>query len=88
LVGGSQPQYAGFNRAMSARRSIGSLAKPATYLTALSEPERFRLNTWLADEPISVPIPGGKPWQPRNYDRGYKGRLMLVDALATSRNVP
>ncbi len=88
LVGGSQPQYAGFNRAMSACRSIGSLAKPATYLTALSEPERFRLNTWLADEPISVPIPGGKPWQPRNYDRGYKGRLMLVDALATSRNVP
>ena len=88
LVGGSQPQYAGFNRALSARRSIGSLAKPATYLTALSEPERFRLNTWLADEPISVPIPGGKPWQPRNYDRGYKGKLMLVDALATSRNIP
>lgn len=88
LVGGAQPQYAGFNRALQARRPIGSLAKPPVYLAALSNPERYQLNTWLADEAISVPIQGSKPWQPRNYDRQYRGRVMLVDALASSLNIP
>ena len=88
VVGGVQTQYAGFNRALMAKRQIGSLVKPSIYLTALSNPEQFRLNTPINNQPITINVKGSPPWQPRNYDKKYSGSVMLMDALARSLNIP
>ncbi|WP_435104014.1 penicillin-binding protein 1B [Arhodomonas sp. AD133] len=88
LVGGRDPRYAGFNRALDARRPIGSLVKPAVYLTALARPERYGLGSVLSDEPVTVQAADGRSWTPRNYDRERHGDVALWEALAHSYNVP
>jgi len=87
LVGGRNPGYAGFNRALDAVRPIGSLIKPVVYLTALSQPQHYSLVTPLADRPISLHTGDGKLWQPRNYDRRSHGSVPLYQALAKSYNL-
>lgn len=88
IIGSAEPRYPGYNRAWLTRRAIGSLAKPSTYLTALGQPDRFQLNTWLDDSPLSIKLDNGSYWQPKNYDRKFRDHVMLVDALALSLNVP
>ncbi len=86
VVGGRDARYAGFNRAVEAVRPIGSLVKPAVYLTALSRPKEYSLTTLVDDSEIRVPGPAGKVWAPKNYDRREHGRVTVEDALAHSYN--
>ncbi len=88
MVGGKRAGYDGFNRALNASRPIGSLAKPAVYLTALAQPEKYNLATTLMDKPISLKGSSGNVWTPRNYDRQFRGEVPLYSALAKSLNVP
>jgi len=87
LVGGRRAAYAGFNRALDAHRPIGSLVKPALYLAALSEPQRYTLATLVDDSPVRIELPNGDRWSPDNFDHQAHGRVPLYRALAQSYNL-
>ena len=88
IVGGREFRYAGFNRALDSRRSIGSLAKPFVFLAALTRSDRFNLHTILDDEPIEMKLPNRQVWAPKNYDHKLHGPQPLYMALAQSYNLP
>ena len=79
-------RYAGFNRALDAVRPIGSLIKPAVYLAALQQPQRYTLATSISDGPVEVAGQDGSVWQPRNFDRKSHGKVLLHSTLANSYN--
>lgn len=85
LIGDKNPRFDGFNRALDAKRQIGSLAKPFVYLTALDNPENYNLATPISDDPVSYKS-GGKWWSPKNANRQNHGEVPLYRALALSYN--
>jgi penicillin-binding protein 1B len=86
LVGGRDAHYRGFNRALDATRPVGSLLKPAIYLTALAEPSRYTLVTPIDDGPFVWKSRGAPDWRPANYDGTHHGAVQLRTALAQSYN--
>ena len=86
LVGDKAARSAGFNRALDARRPIGSLAKPAVVLAAMLQPQRFHPGYLITDGPVEVRLDGGQIWQPANIDGRSLGPMSITDALAQSRN--
>lgn len=88
LVGGKEMQFQGFNRALDAKRQVGSLIKPAVYLTALEQPETYSLASLIEDKPIKLKSTHGKYWEPQNVDKKFRGQVPLVIALSQSLNVP
>jgi penicillin-binding protein 1B len=87
MVGGRDPRFAGFNRALDARRPIGSLIKPVIFLTALEQPESYTLVSPLDDSRLVWKERGTSDWTPNNYDKQFHGEVPLHQALALSYNV-
>ena len=87
LVGDRNPRYAGFNRALDAIRPVGSLIKPAVYLSALDQPARYQLFTPLVDKPIRIKGANGEIWAPDNYDNLIHEDVNLQQALVESLNL-
>jgi penicillin-binding protein 1B len=85
VVGGRRTGFDGFNRALDARRSIGSLVKPVIYLAAM-ESGRYHAATIVDDAPLEVKLANGDMWKPKNISEQSYGPVPLVRALAQSMN--
>jgi penicillin-binding protein 1B len=86
LVGGRRAGFQGFNRALNARRPVGSLMKPAVYLTAF-ESGPYTLATIVDDSPFLPTEVGKDGWSPHNFDNEVHGPVPLVRALGDSLNL-
>ena len=84
VVGDRRARARGFNRALDAKRPIGSLVKPAVYLTALER--GYSIASPVDDGPVEVRLDDGRRWAPRNHDGEHLGAMPLYRALALSRN--
>jgi penicillin-binding protein 1B len=86
IVGGRDVGYDGFNRALDAKRSMGSLVKPFIYLTAL-ESGHYNAATVVQDAPVDVKLVNGTHWRPENFTHQVYGPVPVVRALSESLNL-
>ncbi|WDP93361.1 MAG: PBP1A family penicillin-binding protein [Desulfobacter sp.] len=85
MVGGRDYYASEFNRAVNGKRQAGSGFKPFVYYTAF---ERLGMHpaTLVTDRPVSIPVTGAPDWRPRNFEKRYRGPLVLKQALVSSVN--
>jgi penicillin-binding protein 1A len=85
LVGGRDYRESKFNRAIEARRTIGSTFKPFVYAAAFGK----GLSPWsaISDGPIQPgEIEGAQGWRPENSDERFTGIRSAEEGLVFSRN--
>jgi len=87
VVGGRNARLAGYNRALSASRQIGSLVKPAIYLAGL-EAKQYHLGSSIDGGPVTVKLSKNKLWKPKNYSGKDLGMVSFESALVKSMNTP
>lgn len=86
LIGGKSYEESHFNRAVHAKRMVGSTIKPLLYYAALKH--QFTPSTKLVSEPTSFPLDEKKSYNPQNYNGYYAYKpITLAQALALSDNI-
>jgi penicillin-binding protein 1B len=85
IIGDKQANTPYFNRAIDMKRSIGSLVKPAIYLSAFKR--GYKQNSFIDDSPIKVKISANNYWYPKNFDHKSHGKVTLSTALSNSLNI-
>lgn len=85
LVGGADFSRSKFNRAMQAKRQIGSTIKPLLYAAILQT--GFDFTHTEIDEPTTFVQSNGTLWAPHNCDHSFRGKMTLAYALTHSNNI-
>ncbi len=87
MVGGTSFSYLNqFNRAMMAKRPLGSLFKPVFYALAI-EKKLITAASVFEDKFLAFQEASGNLWVPRNYEGTFRGKLRIRTALQYSVNV-
>ena len=84
MVGGYDFQASKWNRALQAKRQMGSVFKTIVYAAAMQVGINF--DETEIDEPIEI-MHGQQLWAPHNWDRTFVGRMTLANALSRSNNI-
>ena len=89
MVGGREYASSQWNRCTLARRQVGSVFKPIVYAAALTRQSGplITLASIVQDEPLKIETRDGF-WEPTNYDKKFRGPVLVRDALERSLNVP
>lgn len=85
MIGGADFVVSKYNRALQARRQLGSVFKPLIFAAAMQQGMRF--SDVAVDEPIEIFDEYGKVWKPQNYDLRFNGSVTLAHALSRSNNI-
>jgi penicillin-binding protein 1A len=85
MVGGADFDKSEFNRAIQARRQVGSTFKPIVYASAI-ETTRVTTATVGADAPFAAATDTGFVWKPSNFGDTYEGNMTMRLALMKSKN--
>jgi len=83
VAGGRAVDARGFNRALHARRQVGSTFKPFVYAAAFEH--GYAGNRMLSDEPLSIRT-GRTIWTPTNFGDRHDGVMTMRTALVRSNN--
>ena len=84
LMGGLDFHVSQFNRALQARRQMGSAFKPLVFACALAAGKSFA--DVEIDEPITLTI-HDQEWSPGNSTHEFLGPMTLAYGLSTSNNI-
>lgn len=86
LIGGNPYKKNAYNRAIDAKRMVGSTFKPFLYYAALEN--GYTPTTTLVSEPTVFASDDSSTYQPKNYNGYYADKpITLAEAIAVSDNI-